>query len=189
MPERSDQEILDLVKEDPHYFSLFYEKYFDTIYKFCSLKLNFNKELTEDIVSQVFLKSLENISKVKLKENDRGSLLPWLYTIARNLIYDHWRKGKTRKNVELDEEILSSKNRSMNDTAEEIDQESQSQKLKEAISELDDTASEIVFMKVYEERNFNEIAKLKKMNESAVKMRYYRAIEKVAKKVTVDRSG
>lgn len=51
-----------------------------------------NKELAEDLVSQVFLKVLKNISQFK-----SDNFAAWLYTIARNTIIDYYRSNRETK--------------------------------------------------------------------------------------------
>lgn len=65
------------------------EEQYDKIYRYCYFKLH-NRELAEDITQEAFLRYLEH---------DRSltsvSALKYLYTIARNLCIDEYRKPKT----------------------------------------------------------------------------------------------
>jgi RNA polymerase sigma-70 factor (ECF subfamily) len=45
----------------------------------------------EDLVSQVFLKAWENLDRYKMGSSP---FIAWLYTIARNLVIDHYRTKK-----------------------------------------------------------------------------------------------
>ena len=73
-----------------------YEAQYDKIYRYCYYKVN-NTEVAEDITQETFLRFLENST---YKEN--GKELNYLYTIARNLCIDEYRKRVTE---ELPEEI------------------------------------------------------------------------------------
>jgi RNA polymerase sigma factor (sigma-70 family) len=193
---KTDKEILELTLKDRRFFSLFYQKYFRKIYSYCITKNNYNRELTEDIVSAIFMKALEKIDTVKLDKEHEFSLLPWLYTIARNTVLNSWASQKKQSNMvtynddlehsdDAGEPISKSDGQySANpDWDAEIDYAHDSDKLKSAIMQLDEIAKDIVWKRTYDELQFNEIAELLDMQEAAVKMRYYRAIEFVTKTV------
>lgn len=76
------------------------EEQYDKIYRYCYFKLG-NPQLAEDITQEAFLRSLES-------ERFRvgGRPLAFLYTIARNLCIDEYRK---RKYDFLPEELLEQK--------------------------------------------------------------------------------
>jgi len=73
-----------------------YEAQYDKIYRYCYYKVN-NAAVAEDITQETFLRFLENST---YKEN--GKELNYLYTIARNLCIDEFRK---RVSEELPEEL------------------------------------------------------------------------------------
>ena len=73
-----------------------YEAQYDKIYRYCYCKVN-NAAVAEDITQETFLRFLENST---YKEN--GKELNYLYTIARNLCIDEYRK---RVSEELPEEL------------------------------------------------------------------------------------
>ena len=73
-----------------------YEAQYDKIYRYCYYKVN-NAAVAEDITQETFLRFLENST---YKEN--GKELNYLYTIARNLCIDEYRK---RVSEELPEEL------------------------------------------------------------------------------------
>lgn len=68
-----------------------YEAQYDKIYRYCYYKIN-NEALAEDITQETFLRFLENST---YKEN--GKELNYLYTIARNLCIDEYRKRVTEE--------------------------------------------------------------------------------------------
>jgi RNA polymerase sigma-70 factor (ECF subfamily) len=191
---KTDNEILELTLKDRRFFSLFYKKYFSKIYSYCLTKNNYNRELTEDIVSTIFMKALEKIDNVVLDETHDFSILPWLYTIARNTVLNSWASQKKENNLvtyndDLEHGDESTESISKSDSSysvnpdwdAEITYDKDKNKLKNAIMQLDEVAKEIVWKRTYDELQFNEIAQILGMQEAAVKMRYYRAIEFVTK--------
>jgi len=62
------------------------------------MKVN-NKEFTEDIVSDVFLSSLNNIKFFRL--DNHSSFKSWLYKIAYNKIIDFYKNRDKNKTEEF----------------------------------------------------------------------------------------
>lgn len=73
------------------------DEQYDKIYRYCYFKLK-NQHLAEDITQETFLRFFESNSY-----KDTGRPLAYLYTVARNLCIDEFRRVHTE---ELKEEIL-----------------------------------------------------------------------------------
>ncbi|RJX38953.1 RNA polymerase sigma factor [Paenibacillus pinisoli] len=67
-----------------------YDEYFDDIYRFVLYKTG-NKWDTDDLVSDIFRKAFQHYRNQQV---DEGRVKPWLFTIARNTVIDHYRKKK-----------------------------------------------------------------------------------------------
>lgn len=65
------------------------EEEYDKIYRYCFYKVN-NSTLAEDLTQETFLKYFAQNSYI-----ERGKRLAYLYTIARNLCMDAFRKSQT----------------------------------------------------------------------------------------------
>ena len=76
-----------------------YEAQYDKIYRYCYYKVN-NATAAEDITQETFLRFFENHS---YQENGRA--LNYLYTIARNLCIDEYRKHVSEALPESFEEV------------------------------------------------------------------------------------
>lgn len=72
------------------------EEQYDKIYRYCYFKLH-SKELAEDVTQETFFRYLKHYNSIT-----NASALKYLYTIARNLCVDEYRKSKPES---LDEEI------------------------------------------------------------------------------------
>lgn len=79
-------------------FEKFYRKNLDKIYKFVFFRVGQNKELTEDLVSEIFTKALENFEQY----DEKKSVSAWIYTIAKNHLANYYR-DHSQKIVSLDE--------------------------------------------------------------------------------------
>ena len=59
-----------------------------------------NKEITEDIVSESFLKAYKNYS---LYDPEKSGVRTWLCRIAKNTVIDHARSQSAKKVISIDE--------------------------------------------------------------------------------------
>lgn len=71
---------------------------YDKIYKYCFFKTQ-NSYLAEDLTQEAFLKYFSQNSYI-----NRGKALAYLYTIARNLCIDNYRRKET---LPLNDDIVS----------------------------------------------------------------------------------
>lgn len=74
---------------DRKWFTLIYQEVMPRIYRFYYFK-TMNRELSEDLVSEVFIRVYRNLRKINLNER---SFMVWTYRIANNLLIDHFRKN------------------------------------------------------------------------------------------------
>ena len=149
-------------------FGALYNEYIRKIYDFIYFK-TLNKEIAEDLTSQVFLKILKHISNFK---SDNFSA--WLYTIARNTVIDHYRSDKNYKNIEDCWDLADS-----GDLVAEADTELLMSKVRVAMKKLSVSDRELLTMRLWSDMTFKEIALNLQKNEPAVKMAFSRALQKL----------
>src|SRR3712207_1023652 len=80
---------------DPEAFGALYDRYVDVVYRYIYYRVS-NPSLTEDLVSETFLRALRRVTSFTWQGRDFGA---WLVTIARNLIADHFKSGRYRLEV------------------------------------------------------------------------------------------
>jgi RNA polymerase sigma-70 factor (ECF subfamily) len=94
----TDLALVARAKRDPRDFALLYGLYLDPVLQYCYRRLR-TREAAEDATSQVFIQALTGLSKFN---DQRGSFRGWLFTIAHNVLIDHYRS--TRPSEWLDSE-------------------------------------------------------------------------------------
>jgi len=100
-PVLEEARLVDQAKAgDPQAFARLYDAYVERVSRYIYFRVSEAKD-TEDLVSQVFLKAWENLDRYKMGSSP---FLAWLYTIARNLVIDHYR---TKKDVLPLEEAIA----------------------------------------------------------------------------------
>ena len=72
------------------------EEQYEKIYRYCYFKIH-NREIAEDITQETFLRFF------KSNYVDNGKAMQYLYTIARNMCIDEYRKQKAET---LKEEVI-----------------------------------------------------------------------------------
>ncbi|WAA10525.1 RNA polymerase sigma factor SigX [Fervidibacillus albus] len=74
-------------------FTEIYEKYHRDLFQFLFYMVR-NRELAEDLVQEVYIRVMKSYNRFEGK----SSLKTWLFTIARNVTIDHFRKEQPLKN-------------------------------------------------------------------------------------------
>lgn len=132
------------------------EVYYDKIYRYIFYKVN-NKALAEDLTQETFYKFL----KSECEEPER-----FLYTIARNLCIDEYRRIKPVSTE--DEEALAV-------TTEFEDALVERTAVKEALDKLDEEDRELVILRFVNDEPIGEIVKMYGMSRFAVTRRLNKA--------------
>ena len=99
----------------------------------------------------------------------------WLYRIALNEINGRYRKNKNQRVINIDDTSLHIVMAEMN----EPNADEKEEKLLLCLQELEEDEVELLQMRFFEKRPFKEMAEIKDSNESAVKMKVYRLLEKL----------
>lgn len=64
-----------------------FSRYLDPVYRFLYSRLG-NREDAEDLTSEVFLKATRQLDSKRAE----ASVAQWLFTVARTVLADHWRR-------------------------------------------------------------------------------------------------
>lgn len=142
---------------------------YDKIYRYCYFKLG-NARLAEDITQETFLRSLEN---GRFREGGRP--LAFLYTVARNLCIDEYRRKKP-------EYLPKERWEAISDPAfQEGGEERLLDRiiLKKALEELSEKERELILLRYVNEVPVTELADMLGVSRFTV----YRETKRVLKKL------
>lgn len=139
------------------------EEQYDKIYQYCYFKVH-QKEIAEDITQETFLHFFESSNYI-----NTGKALQYLYTIARNLCVDEYRKHRK----EVLEEGLDNEVADIDTTEHMITQIS----VRLALSQLNETDKELLLLRYVNEVPISVICKLYGISRFAV----YRKISQAVK--------
>ncbi|MDD4994908.1 MAG: RNA polymerase sigma factor [Patescibacteria group bacterium] len=153
-------------KQDAGAFAELYDDYGAKIYRFIFFKVSSEQE-AEDLSSEVFLKAWDYLAGSQPVKSV-GALL---YTIARNLVIDHYRQRKS--DIQL-----------MEETAGEVDivglaeleKQSDLARIYRALNKLKDEYREIVVMKYLDNMTAGEIASILQKSGNNVRVLLHRSL-------------
>lgn len=151
-------------------FAELYDLYSDRIFRFIFHK-TMHRDLAEDLMSDTFLRALEKIGQFNA---EKGQFSTWIYTIARNIITDHWRSYREHKDIEDVWDLAS-----LDDVVDSAHKQLISEKLHMALKQLSPESREILMMRFWQDLSFAQIAELMGKSEGAVKMAAGRALQKL----------
>ena len=171
---------------DKKWFAKIYQEVMPGIYRFYYFKTK-NRELSEDLVSEVFIRAYRSLGKTNLNER---SFMVWIYTIAKNLLIDHFRKN-TGTTEELDP-VLDQ----IQVPEEEILKESSSLFRKEfsfentelitALDGLTGLQKDIIILRFVEDMDYDTIAGIFNKSKGTIRGIIFRAMQGLRKEMGRD---
>lgn len=130
-----------------------------------------NRAEAEDLSQETFLKAYKKLDTLQEPKKAKS----WLYSIARNVTIDFFRKNKNHS-IPLDDMILETYARvTAVDYREEVAAKEISQELKKTIGKLQPEDQTIVKLLYYEGFSYKEICDLLQINQNTLKSRLHRA--------------
>ena len=137
------------------------EEQYDKIYRYCYFKM-YDDQIAQDITQETFLRFYkQGLNLGSDKE------LPYLYTIAKNLCIDHFRKRTVESLEEITEEVID-------DPTEDL---ISNLTLRMTISKLPSDERELIFLRYVNEISIATICKITGLSRFAV----YRRLSKSLK--------
>jgi len=152
-------------------FGVLYDAYFDRIYNYIFYRTR-DKATAEDLVSATFLKAVANIGRF---EEGKGNFSSWLYRIARNTLFDHYRSKKNASSIEDVQDFLFSDEHIESETADR----ELIRTIKDLFGHLTADQREIVTMRIWDDLSYAEIATITGKTEASCKVAFSRAIAKL----------
>ncbi len=150
------------------------EEQYDKVYRYCYFRLH-NRQLAQDITQETFLRYYRQELSL-----DTGRELPYLYTIAKNLCVDEFRKKPFGSMGGSGTEGGSNSVAAVCDRSEEwID----SMVLRAAIEKLPQEEQELLFLKIVNEVSVASICKITGISRFAVYRRLSKALKRLKKEL------
>ncbi len=152
---------------------LLYERYKKRLFGFF-YQMNHDVKVSEDLVQNVFVRVL----KYKHSYREDSQFITWLFCIARNVNFDHYKKykkdyhtvelqnihEKKSENHEPDEQLIANENTIL---------------LKRAMNRLPTKKQEILLLSKFQELKYKEIAVILGCTEVAARTKAHRALSEL----------
>lgn len=134
---------------------------YDKIYRYCYFKLK-SKEAAEDITQESFLRYFGSI-----RYKEKGKSLQYLYTIARNLCIDEFRKQSLEQLPEVQDEV-NMENRLITSLS-----------IKTALGKLDRESQELLLLRYVNEVPISAICNIMGISRFAVYRKTNSALKQI----------
>ncbi|MBU0976742.1 MAG: RNA polymerase sigma factor [Patescibacteria group bacterium] len=177
MDKSSEKALVEKAKKDSQSFGILYDYYYNRIFNYI-LRRCVNVHIAQDITSNTFLNALKGLKSFKWKD-DLG-FSPWLYRIATNCINEYFRKNKKYVSVAPDDFDVFLKQDVPASEYEEVERELDDKKefrhIQAQISKLDDKYQEIIHLKFFELKSYEEISYILGVKEGTLRSHLSRAL-------------
>jgi RNA polymerase sigma-70 factor (ECF subfamily) len=134
---------------DADAFGALYGQYADAVYAFVWSKTH-HRETAEDLTAQSFTKALEHIGSLTAGAN---AFRPWVYTIARNTVIDHYRTHRQHRDIEDAWDLASG-----DDVARDAAARMQLARVRELLEGMDPVQRDVVLLRVWSDLPYADIA-------------------------------
>jgi RNA polymerase sigma-70 factor (ECF subfamily) len=166
-----EEKLIIAAQANREHFQPLYQKYYAQIMKFVYQRVT-TKDDAHDVTQQVFIQAMLSLNKYELRGFPFSS---WLYRIAINELNQVFRKNEKQRGVNLEEKHLK-------DIADEMSEGGAEEKEKillDALTTLEEEDFQLVEMRFFEKRAFQEIGEILNITEANAKMKLYRILDKL----------
>jgi RNA polymerase sigma factor (sigma-70 family) len=155
-------------------FEILLLRYKSKVYTYIYLIVR-NRELTEDIFQDTFIKAIATIQQGRYVES--GKFLGWVNRIAHNLIIDHFRREKNENTFSadaVDYDIVNNAKLSEKSVEDTLSNEQVLADVVHLIDLLPHSQQKVIRMRFFEDMSFKEIAEKTdvSINTALGRMRY-----------------
>lgn len=167
-------------------FNRLYDQYHQDVFQFL-LYLVKNRQTAEDLMHEVYVRVLKAYSRFEGKSSEKT----WLFSIAKNVAIDHFRKSAVRKRHLFDffdwetQELKA--NGPLPDEMAEMNDEMK--KLLQALDECTGDQKMVIIMRYFQDLSIAETAQILKWTEGKVKTTQHRAIHKLRERLAGHSEG
>jgi len=170
--QQSDEVLMErLVCGDKKVAGILYDRYYKQVYGYF-VRMTNNTEVSRDLTQNVFLKILKYSHSWK---SDKVFAY-WLFRIARNILIDYY--NETRKFFSAEEEQESIGDEQV-DSVREMDIKESYEFLLEAMGQLKPADRELIELSRFQGFSYKEMAQTLLSNENAVRVKTFRAVQRL----------
>ncbi len=178
----TDEKLIIECKKDQQHFAVLIERYIPKLTHYIRRRSLATSDDIEDLLQNIFIKVYRNIN-----EYDTSLLFSsWIYRIAHNEMIDWYRREKRRTTLSLDDEAqdIVSKLFTEEDHVARFSHAEQKQLVIDAVNTLDEKYKDILLLRFFEEKSYEEVADILQIPAGTVAVRINRAKKQLEKNLT-----
>jgi len=164
-------------------FGILVRRYQERIYAL-AFRLTGDHASADDLAQETFVRAFRGIRRFQ----ERSSFYTWIYRIALNLAFTHWKRKRNRKELNLEPEILekqSDPSRRSRDGSGEARAREIAAALEKALADLSPEHRSTVVMREMEGLSHGEIARISGCSEGTVRSRLHYAKKILKRKLAM----
>jgi RNA polymerase sigma-70 factor (ECF subfamily) len=155
-------------------FAEIYNRESDSVFRFCLMRTS-DRDMALDFTQDTFMRFWNTLQTGKKINNSRT----FLFTIARNIIIDWYRKKKSLSLETLMEGVGSDKSVFTAVAREDVEVEAEAEYLIRKIALLEDPYQQAVYLRCVEELKPREIAEILGESANVISVRISRGLEQL----------
>jgi len=155
-------------------FRKYYKKHMSEVYGYVYMRTGQNREIAEDLVSEIFLKAIENFEQFS---EEKGSFKSWIFQITKNHLTDYFRSNKNKPTQPID--ILENTAASDANTQETASRFMESEEIKGAINDLPEKKRELILLRYFSNYSYKEIAEIYKEKPVNIRVKLHRILQEL----------
>ena len=160
---KTDNELVGLSLVDPNQFLYLTKRYEDKLLRYIARISKLNREDSEDILQEVFIKTYYNLNGF----DSELKFSSWIYRIAHNETISAIRKKSVRPTVSLEVGDLENFSDSF-DFIKDLDNSLDRRLIDEALFRLDEKYREVLVLRFLDDKDYTEIADIIKKPVSTI---------------------
>ncbi|HMR42480.1 MAG TPA: sigma-70 family RNA polymerase sigma factor [Saprospiraceae bacterium] len=170
---------IQAAQKDPTAFKVLYDNYYYSVFKFLFRRVG-DEDLTAEICSLVFLKALRRLNSFEFRGVPFSA---WLFRIASNELGQHYRNSSKKRVVSIEETSFPELASEMDTGGIDFRDEKLREVLLWALDDLKPDDLQLIEMRFFEQMPFKEIAEIMSITESNAKVKTYRILERLKKRI------
>ncbi|MDX1608410.1 MAG: RNA polymerase sigma factor [Candidatus Spechtbacterales bacterium] len=173
---------MESIKELKIEFIKLYDQHHAGIYRFIRFKVP-TLDIAQDLAAETYTRAWDYLSRNldKYPKNPRA----YLYKTARNLVADHYKSAKVRRefNVEEDEVLEYLDKGENSDIEDNLDIRTNMKLVQKCLQDMDSQNAELITLRYIEEFSNTEIAQITGKTEVAVRVGISRGLKELREKM------
>ncbi len=157
-------------------FSVLVQRYQQYVFTLALRYVNNNRQDAEELAQDVFIKAYRFLGDFK----QTSKFSTWLYTIVHTTAISHLRKQKNSE-ISIEEDMLTylSDNKTQHTLYNTAEKRSVKDQLNKAIAQLNADEARVIYLFYQAEQSIDEISLITNMSNSLVKVKLFRARQKL----------